>query len=224
MKISIIIPVLNEEEALGHTLKFLSGSAHEIIVVDGGSTDRSKEVAQRYTSHILGSPPGRGRQQNKGAQHAHGDVFLFLHADTLLPRGFEEMMRKTFSNPMILFGAFRLSIYPASPMLNLIALIANLRSRLLKIPYGDQGLFIRRADYFRVGGFKDIPLMEDVDMVRRLNKTGRFKLATGSIKTSARRWEKEGAIYTTIRNWSLITRYLLGVSPDRLHHFYSNSR
>ena len=224
MKLSIIIPVLNEGVVLDHTLQSLSRCSHEIIIVDGDSNDGTLEVASQYTPHVLSSTPCRGKQQDKGARYAHGDAFLFLHADTILPRRFENMIEETLSDSRVTFGAFKLSIYPSRAALRLIAHMANLRSRWLKMPYGDQGLFMRRSDYFQVGGFKDLPIMEDVDLVQRLNRKGQFKLARGFVKTSARRWESEGVLYTTLRNLSLMIRYLRGESPYRFYHLYSDVR
>lgn len=224
MKLSIIIPTLNEEDSLGETLGSISSHVHEIIVVDGGSQDGTLEIARKYASVVLDSNPGRGIQQHTGAYRAEGNILLFLHADTWLPRGFEIMIERTLSDSNTVFGAFRLGHHPSSALLNLVALVANLRSLLLKMPYGDQGLFMRRSDYFRVGGFKDLQLMEDVDLVRRLNKIGNFKLVSAKVRTSARRYDRNGVVYTTIRNWSLIIRYLLGQSPERLRRFYTDSR
>jgi rSAM/selenodomain-associated transferase 2 len=224
MKLSIIIPTLNEERSLREILVSISSHAHEIIVVDGGSKDGTVEVARRYASVVLDSNRGRGIQQHTGACHAQGDVLLFLHADTWLPKGFEIMIQRTLSDKKTVFGAFHLGHHPSTAFLNLVALMANLRSLLLKMPYGDQGLFLRGSDYFRVGGFKDLPLLEDVDLVRRLNKIGKFRLVKAKVRTSARRYNRNGVIYTTVRNWSLIIRYLLGQSPERLHRFYSDAR
>jgi len=224
MKLSVIIPTLNEENSLGRTLASVSGRAHEIIVVDGGSNDGTREIAYKHASVVVDSNPGRGIQQHKGACHAEGNVLLFLHADTLLPKGFELIIERTLSDPKIVLGAFRLGHHPPSAFLNLVALMANLRSIFLKMPYGDQGLFMKRSDYFGAGGFKDLPLMEDVDLVRRLNRMGKFKLVRGRVRTSARRYDRNGVVYTTVRNWSLITRYLLGQSPERLRRLYNDAR
>jgi rSAM/selenodomain-associated transferase 2 len=224
MKLSIIIPTLNEERLLGGALASLSSLPHEIIVVDGESKDGTVEVARKYASVVLDSTRGRGIQQHVGACHAQGDVLLFLHADTWLPKGFEKTIERTLSDPKTVFGAFHLGHHPSKAFLNLVALMANLRSHVLKMPYGDQGLFMRRSIYFRAGGFKDLPLMEDVDLVRRLNKIGKFKLVKAKARTSARRYDRNGIVYTTVRNWSLIIRYLLGQSPERLHRLYSDAR
>jgi len=224
MKLSIIIPTLNEESSLGRTLASVSGRGHEIIVVDGGSDDGTPEIAREHASVVLDSKRGRGIQQHIGACHAKGDVLLFLHADTLLSKGFDIVIERTLSDPRVILGAFRLGHHPPSAFLNLIALMANLRSIFLKMPYGDQGLFMRRSDYFRIGGFKDLPIMEDVDLVRRLNRVGKIKCVKARVRTSARRYDRNGVVYTTVRNWSLIIRYLLGQSPERLHRFCNDAR
>ena len=224
MKLSIIIPTLNEERSLGGTFASLSSRAHEIIIVDGGSKDGTVELARKYTSVVLDSDRGRGIQQHTGACQAQGDILLFLHADTWLPRGFEVIIERTLSESKIVFSAFQLGHHPSTAFLNLVALMANLRALLLKMPYGDQGLFMRKSDYFRVGGFRNLPFMEDVDLVRRLNRIGKFKLVKAKVRTSARRYDRNGIVHTTVRNWSLIIRYLLGQSPEHLHRFYSDAR
>lgn len=224
MKISVVIPTMNEGSFLQRILPSLSARAHEIVVVDGGSNDNTAEIARHYTPHVLESRRGRGLQQHVGACRTCGDVLLFLHADTLVPVGFEKMIMATLSDPNITFGAFRLGIDPPSAILNVIAFVANLRTKIFRMPFGDQGLFIRRSEYFRVGGFMAVPIMEDVDLVRRLNRIGGFKLAGGKVKTSARRWEKEGIVYATIRNWSLLVRYFFGQSPNDLHRLYPDHR
>jgi len=224
MKLSIIIPTLNEAPVLGATLEKAAASSAEIVVVDGGSTDGTVSLARQYTSNVVISPPGRGIQQDFGARRATGDVFLFLHADTRVPAGFQRLITHALQAPHVVFGAFQLRIVPSSPLLDGIALMANLRSRFLKMPYGDQGLFVRRSMYLHVGGFRHWPLMEDVDFVRRLNRMGAFRLVPRPVETSARRWEQETPVFTTLRNWSLLIRYFLGVSPLALARHYRNPR
>ena len=224
MKLSIVIPALNEAKILGNTLQSLKDQPFEIIVVDGGSKDDTVEVALKFSSHVFISHRGRGIQQHTGAYQARGDVLLFLHADTLLPLGYQHMIDHVMAYPAVVFGAFCLRIHPPNPAHNLIAFMADIRSRILKVPYGDQAIFVRRSAYFKVGGFKDWPIMEDVDLVRRLNRAGGFKLAQGFIQTSARRWQRENLVHTTLRNWSLIIRYCLGVSPHALARHYPDRR
>jgi rSAM/selenodomain-associated transferase 2 len=224
MNLSIIIPSLNEESVIENTLKSLADYSLEIIVVDGGSSDNTIDISQRYTSHVLSTPPFRGLQQDKGARYAGGDVLLFLHADTLLPGGFINIIEKIVDDPKFAFGAFCLSIYPSTPMLKLISLAANIRSVLFKLPYGDQAIFMRKTTYLASGGFRNLPVMEDVDLISRIKKLGRFKLVRKNIVTSARRWQKEGLLFTTLRNWLLIIRYFMGESPRSLLRYYSDIR
>jgi len=164
---------------------------------------------------------GRARQMNKGAVHAGGKILLFLHADTLLPEGALQRISALMEKGAVVAGAFELGIDSARPVFRIIEKAASLRSRILRIPYGDQAIFIRK-DYFRaLGGFREIPLMEDVELMRRIKKAGdRISIIPEKVKTSPRRWEKEGILFCTLRNWTLISLYFLGVSPERLAKFY----
>lgn len=224
MNLSIIIPALNEADTLGRTLSSLTPAAHEILVVDGGSSDGTGEIALEHGAKLVVSRRGRGIQQDKGARQAKGEVFLFLHADTLLPNGFDDLVKDVLKDPKVALGAFQLGFDPTNAWLNVVACMANIRSRALLLPYGDQGLFTGRSDYFRVGGFAHLPIMEDVDLVKKLTRIGKFRLARGKVKTSPRRWQKEGMAYTTLRNWSIIIGYFMGVSPERLWRHYSEMR
>lgn len=225
MKLSVIIPALNEAEILGDTLESLMVyPPAEVIVVDGGSRDSTVDVARQYTSQVFVSHPGRGLQQAVGAGHSQGSVLIFLHADTQLPPGYQHLIHQALAYPDVVFGAFYLAIHPSSRALDIIAFMANLRSRCLRVPYGDQAIFVRREAYFQVGGFRDWPIMEDVDLVHRLNRMGGFKLARGYVKTSARRWQQENVIRTTLRNVARIIRYGVGVPPDALYRDYPDIR
>jgi rSAM/selenodomain-associated transferase 2 len=222
--LSIIIPVLNEEAVLEGTLHPFKAGSHEIIVVDGGSRDGSIDIAQRFTPHVYLAERNRGLQQHVGALRARGAILLFLHADTQLPPDYCGEIRRTLALPGVAFGAFRLRISGGHPWLRLVSHMANLRSCLLRLPYGDQALFIRRTAYFKAGGFRSLPLMEDVDLVKRLNQIGRFRLARGRVLSSGRRWKREGLFYGTFRNWLLLSRFLAGASPHALVKRYPEVR
>lgn len=220
MKVTVIVPTLNEGASIGSVLRDLRRTEGlEIIVSDGGSTDNTLAIAERLAT-ILKSKPGRGCQMNAGAAKASGDILLFLHADTRLPENWKECLLSAMSDRRVAAGAFSLSIDSARLSYKIISSTANLRSRLTNIPYGDQGIFVRRSIFEKIGGFKEITIMEDVDLMRRLKKVGKVVLLKDKVKTSARRWEKEGFVYTTIRNWLLLTLYYLGVPPERLYNFY----
>lgn len=216
MKLSVIIPTLNEEKRLPGLLNSLSGKGLEIIVADGGSHDGTAAIARSFTPLVEICPPGRGIQMACGARLATGDVLIFLHADTLLPEGFPVLIERALQRPGAVFGAFKLDIRPISPSLCLIRLGANLRTRLFSLPYGDQAVFVRRSVYEKAGGFSPIPIMEDVELALRLKKAGRFVLVRAGAVTSSRRWEKEGTLRAWLRNQSLLWRYLLGAPPEKL--------
>jgi rSAM/selenodomain-associated transferase 2 len=224
LTLSIIIPVLNEEAVLEGTLRPLTAGPHEIIVVDGGSRDGSVEIALRFTPNVFSVERNRGLQQHVGALRARGRILLFLHADTQLPPDYYGEICRTLALPGAVFGAFRLRISGDHPWLRLVSHMANLRSRLLRLPYGDQALFMRRTVYFKSGGFRGLPLMEDVDLVKRLNRMGGFRLAGGRVLSSGRRWENEGLLYGTLRNWLTLLRFLAGASPQALVKRYPEVR
>lgn len=220
-KISIIIPTLNEEKVLKSTIENIpKDPCTELIIVDGGSTDNTEKIAHLYTEKVYRvDNPSRAEQMNLGVRHAEGDLLLFLHADSLLPKDGLNKIREAVASGAV-GGAFDLSINSDRPSLRLIAFIANLRSRLTRIPYGDQGIFVKRVVFEEMGGFKRIPLMEDIDFSMRLKKKGKVVFIKDKIVTSARRWEREGVVRGTLRNWSLSVLFYLGISPVRLAKWY----
>jgi hypothetical protein len=221
MHISIIIPTLNEATPITQTLRSTrTGSDVEVIVVDGGSRDQTVELAESLGAKVLTSSAGRARQMNMGAGIATGDVLLFLHADTRLPAGFEEHIRHILTQPGIAAGAFELKLDSPLRRFRIIERLVNWRSRYLRMPYGDQAIFVRADLFSELGGYPDIPLMEDVAMVRRLGKRGRVAIAPASVVTSARRWKTLGILKTTLINQAVIAAYWLGVAPSRLARWY----
>ncbi len=239
-KLSVIIPVLNEKYGINAAIKRLLDQksrlsaqapesfdmieALEIIVVDGSSKRETLDCIKYEQVKKLTSLPGRGRQMNVGAAAASGSILLFLHCDTALPeRGLEKIL-STMKNESCDAGAFDLLINAKGFFYRLIEKTVSLRSRLTKIPYGDQGIFIRKDFFFGIGKFKEIPIMEDVEIMQRIKKyKGNLNFIDDHVLTSPRRWEKEGKVYGTLRNWTMITLYLLGVSPEKLAKRYKNN-
>jgi rSAM/selenodomain-associated transferase 2 len=225
---SIIIPVLFERDRINDTLEdlFFHDSPHsfEVIVVDGDpdrSTIRAIRPERLSALTVLTAPVGRGSQMNAGARIAGGRILLFLHADTQLPAEALERVAVACGNPRAAGGAFDLTIASSHPLLKIIGRIASLRSRLTRIPYGDQAIFIKKSIFLMIGGFAEIPIMEDIEIMRRLRRAGhRIVILPDKISTSARRWEKDGICFTSIRNLIISTLYYLGVSPERLNRYY----
>ncbi|MBD1842532.1 TIGR04283 family arsenosugar biosynthesis glycosyltransferase [Cyanobacteria bacterium FACHB-63] len=217
MKISIVIPVLNEANALPRILSIQAADI-EIIVVDGGSQDETVEIAKSYGVKVLHSIPSRAKQMNAGAAIATGEILLFLHADTRLPAEFDQMIRQVLSNSIA--GAFQLNIDATLLGLRWVQWGVNLRSRYLQFPYGDQAIFLHRTTFDAIGGFPDLPIMEDFEFVRKLRQVGRIAIVPHAVLTSGRRWQKLGVFRTTIVNQIVILAYLLGVAPERIHRWY----
>ena len=221
----MVIPALNEARVIGPLVRdLLAQGAHEVIVADGGSRDDTPGMAGRAGAVVTSAPAGRGRQLNAGAALATGEILLFLHADVRPPAGALPSLVRALGEGRGDWGAFSAAIDSRRPFLRLIYAMANVRSRLLRLPYGDQGIFTFRERFDAVGGYRDFPIMEDVDLVRRLNRTGRMVLLPERITVSARRYRREGALYTTLRNWFLLTRFLLGADPRRLASWYPHRR
>jgi rSAM/selenodomain-associated transferase 2 len=223
--ISVVIPVLNEYSQINTIIGHLHAQDfdrdYEIIIVDGDPQGGTLKVVADRNVICLTCERGRGRQMNAGAAIARGDILLFLHADTRLPTRALKKIAYVLENEKYVGGAFDLGIDSDRWFLKYIAVRASLRSRLNRIPYGDQAIFIRKNYFDKIGGFKDIPLMEDVDLMRRLKKdNAQIHIFRDRVLTSARRWETEGALYTTLRNRIVVFLYYLGVSPHTLAKFY----
>ncbi len=219
--VSVIIPARNEEVSLPATLAAaVAGAPHEIIVVDGGSTDRTAAIARNHDAIFVSAPPSRARQMNHGAAVATGEFLLFLHADTLLPPDYVARVCCTLAPPGVAGGAFAFAIAGEFPGRRLIELGTNHRARRRQLPYGDQGLFVSRTVFDRVGGFPDQPFMEDYEFVRRLQHLGGIAIAPAFAVTSGRRWQRRGAVGTTLLNQLIVLGYRLGVSPARLARWY----
>ena len=189
--------------------------------MDGGSTDASVATAARFPEvRLLTSSRGRARQMNAGARAARGDVLVFLHADTLLPDGALAAIEASVSDPRVVAGRFDVRFDSARPLFRVIAWFMNQRSRRSRISTGDQAMFVRRDVFEAVGGYPEMPLMEDVELCRRLKRCGRIAALRLRVTTSARKWEREGAIRTILLMWALRFLYMTGVAPARLHRWY----
>ena len=219
--ISVVIPALNEADTIGPALASTRNSdGIECIVVDGGSRDKTTDVAQSSGAQVLHSPPGRARQMNAGARAAQGAFLVFLHADTRLPVRFADHVRRILTTPGVAAGAFELKIDGPGPRLRIIERLANWRSQYLNMPYGDQAIFLRTNFFNQVGGFPELPILEDFQLVRRVRRQGRIVIAPAAAMTSQRRWKQVGPWRLTLINQVVILGFLLGVDPARLARWY----
>ncbi len=219
--ISIIVPTLNEAENLP-SLQAVAMMVEELIVVDGGSTDDTVKIAKNLGFRVIEEvcSGGRGAQLNTGAANASSPLLLFLHADTLLPSGFQYDVTECLANPDIILGAFSLKVNGGGALLNFIAMCANIRSRFLQLPYGDQTFFLRKNDFTKLGGFPKLPIMEDFTFVKQAKKLGTIKTLPQTVTTSARRWQRLGPMRTTLINQLVILGYYMGMKPEKLAAFY----
>ncbi len=219
-RISVVIPVLNEEASIEAVLTALQKFDVEVIVVDGGSGDRTLERAKAIGVNVLQSAAGRAMQMNAGAAVAQGEILLFLHADTQLPDRFVELVQQTLNQPNVIAGAFDLKIAGQQPGLRWIEQGVKWRSRWLQMPYGDQALFLRAKTFQQLGGFAELPIMEDFELVQRLKKLGMIAIAPAEVITSGRRWQRLGVLRTTVINQLVILAYWFKISPRYLTKLY----
>lgn len=228
-KISIIIPVLNEAATIQETLtRFENASEVEVIVVDGGSRDETvaiatrvgKAIAKSLRIEVISAAAGRASQMNAGAAVATGDILLFLHADTHLPTSFDTLVRQALQNAGTVAGAFELRIDAQLRGLRLVEKMVNMRSHFLSMPYGDQAIFLKAATFHDLGGFPDLPIMEDFELMLGLRRQGRITIVPAPVVTSGRRWQKLGVMKTTLINQLIIAGYFLGVPPTQLVRWY----
>jgi rSAM/selenodomain-associated transferase 2 len=238
MTIAVIIPVLNEAKLIGGTLaQTLALGFDEVIVVDGGSFDRTCSIVRSYAQRqppaslagqsacspirLLSARRGRARQLNAGAAATRCDVLLFLHADTQLPPNASQAIFQALLGAKSVGGRFNVHFDSDRGVARIIGDLMNWRSRWSGIATGDQAIFVRREIFEQMGGFADIPLMEDIDFTSRLRRLGHFISLTDTVLTAFRRWEQNGPLRTILLMWTLRFLYWIGVSPHRLQHFYS---
>jgi rSAM/selenodomain-associated transferase 2 len=220
LPVSIVIPTLNEAACLAATLAALRAQGpHELIVADGGSTDDTRRAAAAADLFVE-APRGRASQMNAGAARAGGDVLLFLHADCILQAGALAEAERRLRRPGVAAGCFTMTVSAGGALYRLIDTCASARVRLSGIAYGDQGLFLRRELFERLGGFPALRLLEDVFFSQRLRRAGRVVVAGRRVFVSARRWQRAGLVRQTLHNWALTALAAGGVHPDRLAKFY----
>jgi rSAM/selenodomain-associated transferase 2 len=255
MRISVIMPVLNEERILGESLSYvLSLGFDEVIVVDGSSCDRTRDIVASLqvrssgyearglelfsdpasrtsnlepsipTLTLLTTLPGRARQMNAGAAISEGEVLVFLHADTQLPLNARMQIEQALRDPTYVGGRFDVQFEPVTEWGRIISRMMNWRSRWSGIATGDQAIFVRRQCFERLGGFCDAPIMEDIDFTRRLKGAGRMAALRSTVVTSYRRWEHGGPVKTIALMWLLRGLYWLGINPHTLTRFYVHVR
>jgi rSAM/selenodomain-associated transferase 2/rSAM/selenodomain-associated transferase 1 len=223
--ISVIIPVLNEAGHIADTITSIGhGNKAEIIVVDGGSLDDTVSIARQLGATVIESSAPRSKQMNLGADEASKDILLFLHADTVLPENYSRWVHRTLEQPGVVVGAFKLRIDSPVPSLRFIECIANWRSQFLKMPYGDQAIFMFANVFHQIGGFPDIPIMEDFELIRRFQKLGDVLTLPVPVITSPRRWLNQGILKTTLINQMIVLSYFLGITPDSIFRLYRSDR
>ncbi|MBI3795739.1 MAG: TIGR04283 family arsenosugar biosynthesis glycosyltransferase [Deltaproteobacteria bacterium] len=225
MHVSVIIPTLNEAEGIAQVITRVRQAGEcQLIVVDGGSSDETLEIAHCHADVVLSSPRGRARQMNVGAQVATGTVLLFLHADTVLPQRFPTLLALALADPEVVGGRFDVRLDASGWPFRMIETMMNFRSRLTRISTGDQAIFVRRETFLAVGGYPEVELMEDLELSRKLKRMGKIACLRTKVVTSARRWQRDGMLKTIVLMWTLRLGHSLGVPPERLKGFYADTR
>ena len=232
MTIGVIIPTLNEESTLSKTLSSLTSlQLNELMIVDGGSQDRTRNLAESYiqenysqSGQVISAPQGRARQMNVGGLSAKSDVLIFLHADTRLPSNARQVIETVMDDGNYVGGRFDVQFETDQGYAWMISRMMNWRSRWSRIFTGDQALFIRRTAFQQLKGFSDIPLMEDIEFSNRLKQLGPVIALRSKVTTSFRRWERNGPLRTILHMWTLRFLYWLGMSPHSLQQFYGTIR
>ena len=227
-KFSIIIPVLHESDKVNSLIAHLyaqySDEDCEIIIVEGNQNRDTIRVIPHKDIVVLVSETGRGCQMNAGAAIARGEILIFLHADTQLPVNALDHISHLLEQQEYVGGAFDLAIRSHKLVFKIIAHVASLRSHVTRLPYGDQTIFLRKEYFDKIGGYREMPLMEDVELMQRIKRRGdKICILSDKVVTSPRRWEKEGALYCTLRNWIIMTLYLIGISPSTLAKYYRSN-
>ncbi len=226
-KFSIIIPVYNEEninKILSKLKKLDSIEKAEIIVVDGNKGSTIKKIKDKSIKKFI-SEKGRAKQMNYGAKKTKGEILIFLHADTILPKKALIEIEDVFNNKNYVAGAFNLKLDSKNLFLNVVSFATSIRAKLVRIPYGDQAIFIRKSYFNKIGGYKELPFLEDVDLMKRIRKScDCIKIIEDSVITSARRWEENGMFKTTYTNRKIMFFYMLGFSPEKLAEIYRKKK
>jgi rSAM/selenodomain-associated transferase 2 len=220
--VSIIIPALNEEASVGDCIRSAwEAGGDEVLVADGGSRDGTVQIASHLDCRLVSCAPGRARQQNEAARQATGDVFLFLHADNRLAEGACQQIRERRFRAGTACGAFRQRIEAPGITFRLLEWGNAARVRCLGLPYGDQAIFVDRDAFRGAGGFPDVPLLEDLLLMKSLRSAHWPQLLAGPLYVSPRRWRRQGVVRQTLRNWLLLGAYAWGVPPERLARYYA---